>query len=143
MSPHATYWKVAMERDYNPLKENHTQVLAPPPLDCKIILCKWVYLVKYTSTWDIDKYKARLVAKGFSQVTSFDYTKSISLVIKHDSIRVVFAIVAVICMHMKQSYIGTTYLNNDHTTVIFMHQPEGPKYPHYVCQFLKKLYGLK
>lgn len=49
-------------------------------------------------------------------------------------------------MHMRQSDIGTTYLNGDLTTKIYMHQPEGfvnSKLPTYVCLLLKSLYGLK
>lgn len=75
-----------------------------------------------------------------------DYTKTSSHVIKNDSIRVLFAIVAVIRMHMHQLDIRTTYLNNDVTTYIYMHQPEGfidPKNPSYVYLLLKSLYGLK
>ena len=57
--------------------------------------------MKYTSNGAIDKYKARLVAKGYSQVHGIEYTEIFSPVIKHDSIRVILAIVIVLRMHMK------------------------------------------
>jgi hypothetical protein len=146
MSPQAQYWKVAMEREYDSLMENRTWVLVPPPPGRNIIHCKWVYKIKYASNGTIDKYKARLVAKGYSQVHGVDYTETFSPVIKHDSIRVLFAIAAILRMHMKQFDIGTAYLNSDLTTRIYMHQPEGfvhSQLPSHVCLLLKSLYGLK
>ena len=146
MSPQAAYWKAAMEREYDSLMENHTSILVPPPPGRTIVQCKWVYKIKYTSTREIDKYKARLVAKGYSQVHGIDYDETFSPVIKHDSVRVLFAIVVVLRMHMRQFDIGTAYLNSDLTTRIYMQQPEGfidPDHPLYVCSLLKSLYGLK
>ena len=146
MSPQAQYWKATMEKEYESLMENRTWILVPPPPGRNIIQCKWVYKIKYTSDGAIDKYKAHLVAKGYSQVHGIDYTETFSPVIKHDSIRVIFAIAAVLRMHMKQFDIGTAYLNSDLTTRIYMQQPEGfanPKTPLYVCLLLKSLYGLK
>ena len=146
MSPQAALWKVAMEREYDSLMDNRTWILVPPPPGRNIIKCKWVYKIKYTSTGEIDKYTARLVAKGYSQVHGIDYEETFSPVIKHDSVRVLFAIASVLRMHMRQFDIGTTYLNSDLTTRIYMHQPEGfinLQNPHHVCLLLKSLYGLK
>ena len=135
-----------MEKEYDSLIENKTWILVPPPPRSQAIKCKWVYKIKYTSDGAIDKYKARLVAKGYSQIQGIDYTETFSPVIKHDSIRLIFAIAAVLRMHMKQFDIGTAYLNSDLTTRIYMQQPEGfvdPNTPLYVCVLLKSLYGLK
>ena len=146
MSPQAAYWKAAMEKEYDSLMENRTWILVPPPPGRNIIQCKWVYRIKYTSDGAIDKYKARLVAKGYSQVHGIDYEETFSPVIKHDSVRVLFAIAAILKMHMRQFDIGTACLNSDLTTRIYMQQPEGfinPKHPFYVCSLLKSLYGLK
>ena len=146
MSPQAALWKAAMEREYDSLMENRTWILVPPPPGRNIIKCKWVYKVKYTSSGAVDKYKARLVAKGYNQVHGIDYEETFSPVIKHDSVRVLFAIASVLRMHMRQFDIGTAYLNSDLTTRIYMHQPEGfinSKHPSHVCLLLKSLYGLK
>ena len=146
MSPQAHYLKIAMERKYDSLMENHTWKLVPPPPGRTIVQCKWVYKIKYTSDGNIDKYKARLVAKGYSQIHGIDYTETFSPVIKHDSVRVLFAIAAVLRMHMRQFDIGTAYLNSDLTTRIYMRQPEGfvsTTHPSHVCLLLKSLYGLK
>jgi hypothetical protein len=146
MSPQAQYWKAAMEKEYDSLQENRTWVLVPPPPGSNIVQCKWVYKIKYTSDGNIDKYKARPVAKGYSQIHGVDYTETFSPVIEHDSICVLFAIAAVLRMHMKQFDIGTAYLNSDLTDRIYMHQPEGfinSQLPSHVCLLLKSLYGLK
>jgi hypothetical protein len=37
------------------------------PPDVKPIDCKWVYIIKYKSKGEVDKYKERRVAKLFSQ----------------------------------------------------------------------------
>jgi hypothetical protein len=100
MSPQAALWKAAMEREYDSLMENRTWILVPPPPGRNIIKCKWVYKVKYTSSGAVDKYKARLVAKGYSQVHGIDYEETFSPVIKHDSVRVLFAIASILRMHM-------------------------------------------
>lgn len=135
-----------MQRKYDSLMDNHTWTLVPPPPGRKIIECKWVYKIKYTSKGTIDKYKARLVAKGYNQVHEVDYTETFSHVIKHDSIRVIIAIATVVRLHMRPFDIGTAYLNNDLTTRIYMKHPEGfinPCTLSHVCLLLKSLYGLK
>lgn len=81
-----------------------------------------MYKIKYTSDGAIDKYKAHIVAKGHSQVYGIDYNETSSPVIKHDSIRVLFAIAAVMRMHKRQFDISNAYLNNNFTTRIYMRQ---------------------
>lgn len=126
--------------------DNHNQVLIPPLPGKKIVQCKWVYRIKYTSKGAIDRYKARLVAKGYSQIASIDYIETFNPIIKHVSIKVIFAIAIVLHMHMRQFDIGTAYLISGFTIVIYMQQPEdfiSNEFPSHVCQLLKNLYGLK
>ena len=48
------------------LEANNTWTITSLPPGKKLIVCKWVYRVKYKSDGSIERYKARLVAKGFT-----------------------------------------------------------------------------
>ena len=58
-------------------------------------------------------YKAMLVAKGFSQVEGIDYNDIFSSVVKHISIRILLAIVAVNNLELKQLDVKTTFLHGE------------------------------
>lgn len=60
-------WELAMKSELSRIERNATWELVPLPKDKKVLPCKWVYKLKYTSSDAMPKYKARLVAKGFKQ----------------------------------------------------------------------------
>lgn len=66
-------WRQAMEIEFRALTDNQTWTLVPPPIDQKVIGCKWVYKIKRRADGTIERYKARLVAKGFHQAEGIDY----------------------------------------------------------------------
>lgn len=145
MSFQVAYWKEAMDKEYDCLMDNRTWILVLPPPGKKVIQCKGVYRIKYTSKGGIDKYKTRLVAKGYSQLDGIEYTETFNPVIKCDSIQIIFVVV-VLRMHTRQFDIGTAHLNVDLTIVIYVRQREGfisKTFPSHMCQLLKSLYGLK
>ncbi|KAJ1702707.1 hypothetical protein LUZ63_002486 [Rhynchospora breviuscula] len=65
-SPHPER-RQAMMKEFDALAANHTWTLVPPPLDQKVIGCKWIYKIQRKSDGSIERYKSRLVAKGFNQ----------------------------------------------------------------------------
>jgi hypothetical protein len=133
-----------MDKEYQALIDNGTWKLLQLPVGRSTVKCKWVYKVKYLPNGEIERYKARLVAKGFSQKARIDCTEIYVLVIKHDSVRTMFAIVAAYKMHIIQFDIWTTFLYADLDEIIFMEQPEGYKKPGGLVYKLKKsLYRLK
>ena len=108
------------------LHRNKTWVLVKPPKDKKIVGCKWVFKRKESSPGDEGvKYKARLVAKGYSQVPGVDFNEVFSPVVKHCSIRVLLALVAMFDLELEQLDVKTAFLHGDLEELIYMQQPEG------------------
>jgi hypothetical protein len=67
-----SWWKDAMEVEYDALRHNNTWCLVPAHEGRNVIDCKWVYKVKRKADGTVDHYKARLVAKGFKQRYGID-----------------------------------------------------------------------
>ena len=87
-----------------------------------------------------------LVARGFTQREGVDFTEVFSPVVRHASIRVILALVAVQDMHLKQMDVKIIFLHGELQEEIVMEQPEGYEVPgkrDYVCLLKKSLYGLK
>jgi len=64
------------------------------PPNRQIIKCKWVYRTKTDSNGKLSKYKARLVACGYSQREGVDFKETFAPVVRHPTIRLLFAIAA-------------------------------------------------
>ena len=124
-SPENANWIETMNQESQSLHENKIWTLVPLPTDRKQIQCKWVYKVKFQADGTIEKHKARLVAKGFTQKHDVDFFETYSPVIRHDSIRAIFAIVVAQKMKLQQFNIGTTFPNGDLNEEIFMAQLPG------------------
>ncbi|KAJ9546691.1 hypothetical protein OSB04_019234 [Centaurea solstitialis] len=107
----------------------------------RVISNKWVFKVK-----DDNRYKARLVAKGFAQWKGIEYDGIFAPVVRHTSIRVLLAIVAIHDLELEQLDVKTAFLYGDLEETIYMKQPDGyvsDSNPDYVCKLKKSLYGLK
>ena len=71
----------------------------------------------------MDKHKARLVGKGFSQVEGIDYTQTLSLVTKMNSIRRALPLVASFKWEVHQMDVKSAFLHGDLHEKIYMEQP--------------------
>ena len=140
-------WVVAMNEEMESLYKNGTWVLVPPPKGKKIVGCKWVFKRKEDSSGvENARYKARLVAKGYSQVQGVDFIDVFSPVVKHSSIRILLALVAMHDLELEQLDVKTAFLYGDLEEKIYMKQPEGFEIEgkkDQVCLLKKSLYGLK
>lgn len=57
--------------------------------------CRWLYKNKEGIFGvENDRWKTRLVANGFTQVPGIDFNEIFSPIVKHTSIRILFALVA-------------------------------------------------
>ncbi|KAH9648835.1 hypothetical protein KPL70_025759 [Citrus sinensis] len=119
-------WKAAMDEEMQSLFKNHILTLIEKPPNKKVVGCKWVYKVKDgIPEVEPKRYKARLVAKGFTQKEWVDYTEIFSLVVRHTSLRILLALVAVNNMHLEQMDVKTAFLHGELNEMIVMKQPEG------------------
>ena len=87
-----------------------------------------------------------MVAKGYAQKEVVDFKEVFSPVVKHSSIRVLLAMVALFDLESEQLDVKTAFLYGELEKQIYKHQPKGfiilGKENH-VCLLKKSLYGLK
>jgi hypothetical protein len=135
-----------MSLELTALMCHNTWQLVPPPTDCNIVGCKWVFQVKRHANGSVDQFKARLVAKGFNQRPGLNYKETFSLVVKLVTIQTVLAIVVMQGWSLRQLDVNNAFLHGHLTEKVYMKQPSGfrnPKHPDYVCCLTKAIYGLK
>ncbi|KAK8953906.1 hypothetical protein KSP39_PZI002954 [Platanthera zijinensis] len=86
------------------------------------------------------------MAKGFTQKKGVDFDEIFSPVVKHCSIWVLLAIVALWDLELEQMDVKTTFLHGNLEEEIYILQPEGfvePGNEKKVCKLRRSLYGLK
>lgn len=136
-----------MKQEMESLHKNNTWELVVAPKKKKIVGCKWVYKRKEgTPDSGGPVYKARVVARGFTQVEGVDFHEVFSPAVKHSSIRVLLALVAMEDLELHQLDVKTAFLHGDLEEEIYMKQPEGFEVEgkeEHVCHLVKSLYGLK
>ncbi|KAL8148384.1 hypothetical protein AgCh_005672 [Apium graveolens] len=84
--------------------------------------------------------------RGYTRKKGIDYDKVFSPVVKHHSIRVLLAMVALFDMEIEQLDVKTAFLHGELEETIYMTQPKGhfvKGKEDYVCKLKKSLYGLK
>jgi hypothetical protein len=125
-SPEHAQWKEAMDEEMTSLHQNQTWKLVPLPTLKRSIGCKWVFAKKEGATGkDSIRYKARLVAKGYAQKEGIDYNEVFSPVVKHASIRILLALVALYNLEIVQLDVKTAFLHGSLEEEINMTQPDG------------------
>ncbi|KAH9706020.1 Integrase catalytic domain-containing protein [Citrus sinensis] len=140
-------WKRAMDEEMASLMKNKTWELIEKPAKRKTVSCKWIFKIKdEIPSAELRRFKARLVARGFTQKEGIDFTKVFSPVVRHASIRIILALVAVQDMHLEQMDVKTTFLHGELQEEIVIQQPKGyvtSGKEDCVCLLKKSLYGLK
>ncbi|KAH9670612.1 hypothetical protein KPL70_017043 [Citrus sinensis] len=123
-------WIAAMNEEMRSLIKNHTWDLIPKLAKKKVVGCKWIYKIKEGIPGvEPLRYKVRLVAKGFTQKEGIDFNEVFSPVVRHSSLRILLALVAVNDMHLEQMDVKTAFLHSEFEEMIVMAQPRGYEDP--------------
>lgn len=145
-SENATEWTKAMSDEYQSLIKNKTWVLVDPPSNKPIVRNKWVFKIKRGPNGEISRYKCRLVAKGYSQIEGVNYHETFSPVVRHSTLRMLFALAVEFNLKLEHLDVDTAFLNGEIEEEIYMYQPESfedKSQKHKVCLLKKAIYGLK
>ena len=141
LSPDKDKWLKASTEEFKGLTEMGVWKLVYCPDDCKIIKCRWTYVLKSDG-----RYKVRLVAKGYTQVQGIDYEETFSPVARYKSIRYLLAHAALQDWEIEAMDVKLAYLHRVLKEEIYMEQPEGfiaQGEEVKVCRLECSLYGLK
>lgn len=142
--PEADHWRRAMREELQSFKDNDAWEVVDKPSDGSIVQCKWVLNKKLDVNNDV-RYRARLVAKGFTQRYGIDYENTFSPVVKHSTLRMLFALSVQWDMDITHLDVTTAFLNGNLKESIFMSFPEGfvNKSNGKVLKLKRAIYGLK
>jgi histone deacetylase 1/2 len=139
-------WKIAMQDEFDALKNNGTWTLVPRPAHANIITGKWLFKNKLQPDGSLERRKARWVVRGFSQRPGVDFHQTFSPVIKPATIRTVLHLAATRRWVVHQLDVKNAFLHGDLAERVYCYQPAGfvdKDHPDHVCQLVKSLYGLK
>lgn len=143
-SPESEQWRKAMDEEIESFRKNEVFELIDPPKGATIVQCRWVLKRKVNSDSEV-QYRARLVAKGFTQKYGLDYSETFSPVVRHSTLRLLFAISVKLGLDITQLDVKTAYLNSNLKEDIYMCAPEGfvSEMSGKVLKLKKAVYGLK
>lgn len=142
--PEAKQWIQAMREELQSFEDNDAWELVDVPSGGSIVQCKWVFNKKLDVN-DKVRYRARLVAKGFTQRRGIDYEDTFSPVVKHSTLRMLFALSVQWDMDITHLDVTTAFLNGHLKENIYMSIPEGfvSECNGKVLKLKRAIYGLK
>ena len=59
-----------------------------------LVICKWVFTIKYKANGSIERYKAHLVTKGYTQTYDIDHQETFIPMAKINTIHVLLSLAA-------------------------------------------------
>lgn len=137
-------WRKAMDEEIESFRKNDVFELVDAPRGVTIVKSRWVFKRKVKSDNEV-QYRARIVAKGFTQKFGLDYDETFSPVVRHSTLRLLFALSVKLGLNINQLDVKTAYLNGHLKEEIYMSAPEGfiSETPGKVLKLKKAVYGLK
>lgn len=145
-SPEKEHWLRAVQEELQCFDNNNAWELADVPKGGPVVKCKWVLKKKLDSENNIC-YRARLVAKGYSQKSGIDYNETFSPVVRHTTLRLLFALAVQLDLNTAHLDVKTAFLNGELDETIYMQKPDGFKCSNddkfKVLKLKKAIYGLK
>jgi hypothetical protein len=97
----AADWLAAIQSAYDSLIGRNTWDLVGLPTGRKTIACKWVFKTNRHAGGSIARFKPSLCGKGFSRVHGLNFNETFAPVVKFDTFRVIFSLVANLDLHCK------------------------------------------
>lgn len=143
--PEGNNWLDAINEEIQCFEDNSAWELVDAPVDSNIVKSKWVLKKKYDNENNV-RYRARLVAKGFMQNKGIDYSETFSPVVRHTTLRLLFALAVQLNLEITHLDITTAFLNGDLEEVLYMQKPDcfpNCKDDGKVLLLKKAIYGLK
>lgn len=116
-----------------------------PPLK-NLVICQWVYKMKWIVDGVLERWKIDLVAQGFNQIEGINFGETFSPVIIFPTIRILISLVVSNRWTLRQHDIDNAFLNGDLKEEVYMAQPSGfidKMYPNKVCHLYKSIYKLR
>ena len=104
-------WRDAMKKEILAILRNKTWIVVKPRRDP--IGVKWVFQVKKDNMGKVVRHKARLVMEGYAQKQGIDYDEVLSPVVRMESIRILFSIVAQENWELHHLDDKTAFLNGE------------------------------
>lgn len=145
-SPDRDQWIDAMKDELQAFEENEAWVqVSDLPSDKTLVQCKWVFKKKVNSDNNVC-YRARLVAKGFTQRRGIDYDDTFSPVVRHSTLKLLFALSVQLKLDFTHLDVKTVLLNGFLKEDIYMVQPDidcDLNKKKVIVKLNKAIYGLK
>lgn len=139
-------WVDDMNDEMEAICRNNRWELVQLPKGKHVLGVKSIYKVKYHENGYVECHKERLVAKGFAQTPGVDYSKTLSLVVRLDTIKIMLAINAQHKWIVSQMEVKLAFLNGYIDEEIYVEQPTSYKIQgkeQLVYNLKTALYGLK
>lgn len=144
--PDREWWAAAMQEELQSFQENSAWEVVDTPKSATVVKCKWVFKRKIESENNRVRYRTRLVAKGFAQKEGVDFNETLSPVVRHTTLRLLFALSVKLDMFIFHLDVTTAFLNGDLKENVSMTIPEGLELndcKNKVLKLKKAIYGLK
>jgi hypothetical protein len=112
---HLGAWCAVMQSEMDAVEKNCIWELADLPRGYNAITLKWVFKLKRDEAGAIVKHKACLVACGFVQREAIDFDDTFTLVVRMESVRLLFALAAqegwrIHHMDVKSAFLSQCFL---------------------------------
>lgn len=144
-SPDRNSWIEAMRDELQAFEDNDAWAPVDAlPSDKTLVQCKWVFKKKVNSDNSV-RYRARLVAKGFTQRPGIDYEETFSPVVRHSTLKMLFALSVQLNLDITHLDVKTAFLNGYLKEDIYMVKPDinFDKKKKVIVKLNKAIYGLK
>ena len=135
-----------MQSEFKSFNDNDAWELVDIPPSGTIVQCRWVFKRKLDNDNKV-RYRARLVAKGFTQRPGIDFDECFSPVVRHSTLRLLFALAVQLNLDICHLDVDTAFLNGFLNENVYMMKPPGfqcsDNNVNKVLRLKRAIYGLK